>query len=49
VYAYVRVVFSVFILIFSMWVSFIFIMNKVTTLFLPLVKLQSLCHDDIWL
>jgi hypothetical protein len=26
---------------------FIFIMNKVTTKFLPLVKLQSLCHDDI--
>jgi hypothetical protein len=26
---------------------FIFIMNKFTTKFLPLVKLQSLCHDDI--
>jgi hypothetical protein len=25
----------------------IFIMNKVTTLFLPLEKIQSLCHDDI--
>jgi uncharacterized membrane protein len=51
--AYVCVVFSV--LIFSMCVSlfsacvlvFIFIMNKVTTKFLPLVKLQGLCHDDI--
>jgi hypothetical protein len=36
-----------FLFIFSMCASFYFIINNITTMFLPLAKIESLCHVDI--